>query len=255
MRFKWLIACLLVSVVCSAHSKPRWVSLNQCLDYLLVDWAPDQLIGVTGLDETVVTATRSAHFGRLERILRLKPDRVFATEYNSPKLIQLLKKYTQVEVLPQPQNLEQYREWIQQLSQHTPLASHAKAHQLRLEASLRAAQQVTQDVIILMPNQFSWGRSSWADELIRAMHWNNLAAPLGNNLVSLTLEEVIYLDPDRFILEGFSQANYALANQWLYHPLLQQRLSEVPTQQIPARLASCPVVFANQYLQAIQGTE
>ncbi|OIN01658.1 hypothetical protein BFR57_06165 [Idiomarina sp. MD25a] len=253
MRFKGLAVCLFVIFSVSAEASSRWVSLNQCLDYLLTDWAPEQVVGITGLDEALITPKHRAHFGRLESILRLQPDRVFATEYNNPKLIRLLRQYTEVEVLPQPSSLARYHEWVDQLSQYAQLAPHARAHKQQLEQAMRRAHQTPQDVIILMPNQFSWGTASWADELITAMHWNNLAAPFGNNLVSLTLENVIRLEPDRYLLEGFSNANYALANEWLYHPLLQQELKTTPTQQIPSRLSSCPVVFAENYLKAIQG--
>ena len=253
MRFKGLVACLFLVFSVAAEASSRWVSLNQCLDYLLIDWAPEQVVGITGLDETLINEKHRAHFGRLENILRLQPDRVFATEYNNPKLIRLLRQYTEVEVLPQPSSLARYDEWVTQLSQYAQLAPHARAHQQQLEQAIKQAQQVAQKVIILMPNQFSWGTASWADELISAMHWKNLAAPFGENLVSLTLEEVIKLTPDRYLLEGFSRAHYALANEWLHHPLLQEHLEKTPTQQIPPRLSSCPVVFADDYLKAIQG--
>ena len=95
--------------------------------------------------------------GRLENILRLQPDRVFATEHNNPKLIRLLRQYTEVYVLPQPSSLARYDEWVTQLSQYAQLAPRARAHQQQLEQAMKQAQQVAQKVIILMPNQFSWG--------------------------------------------------------------------------------------------------
>ena len=67
---------MVVTTDTSIAQQQRWVSLNQCVDQLLLRWAPQQLVGITYLSaaEPLLKTTAAhvtAHNGTLESILAL----------------------------------------------------------------------------------------------------------------------------------------------------------------------------------------
>lgn len=260
MRFKcyYLVALLLVVALVAPGSKAkeqRWVSLNQCVDQLLMRWAPNKLVGITYLSQSEQGNARQSkvqqHNGSVESVLALRPTRVIATEFTQPALISRLREYVPVTVLPQPQTWQQYEQWTQQLSAIGLTADVAQhVERVNLQFSRLAAKPGR--VIFVMPNQWSWGANTWTHTLIERLGWENMAAQLGQGLVALDLETLIQLQPDWVVLEGFSEHSFALANSWRHHPLLQEWLADQQVITIDGGLAACPVVNIDAYLAALE---
>lgn len=252
------LALLLVFIAADSAAQPsRWVSLNQCVDQLLLRWAPQQLAGVTYLSESELllkqpqAAHIGTHSGTLESVLALRPTRVIATPFSNPDLVRRLQEYTEVTVLPQPQSWTEYQQWLQTLRTlglHERVSEHAETTQRRLGQLARQPQQV----IFVMPNQWSWGEGTWADTLIQQAGWQNLAAQLGSGLVALQLEQLLQWQAEHVVLEGFSQHSFALANSWQHHPLLRRWLQQQRVTIIDSDTAACPVVNIGRYLSALE---
>lgn len=259
MRFKryHLIALLLLAVVAPAGkaAEQRWVSLNQCVDQLLMRWAPNKLVGITYLSQSdqfkALQPKLQQHNGSVESVLALRPTRVIATEFTQPALIRQLREYVPVTVLPQPQTWRQYEQWAQQL-RAIGLTADVTQHMQRLNLQLSRLAATPGRVIFVMPNQWSWGANTWTHALIERLGWDNMAAQLGQGLVALDLETLIQLQPDWVVLEGFSEHSFALANSWRQHPLLQGWLAQQHVITIEGRLAACPVVNVSAYLAALE---
>ena len=259
MRFNryWLLALLLLVITdTSKAQQPRWVSLNQCVDQLLLRWAPQQLVGITYLSAgepllKTAAAHVTAHNGTLESILALKPSRVLATAFTDPRLVKQLREYTQVTRLAQPQSWADYKRWRQQLIE-LGLEEQVGQHAAKTRAQLARLKSQPQQVVFVMPNQWSWGEGSWADTLISQAGWQNLSAAEGSGLVALQLEQLLQWQPDTVILEGFSENSFALANNWRHHPLLKQWLQQQRVTVIDSGKAACPVVNIGLYLDALE---
>ena len=249
MLFRWLLISLSL-VVMPAKGAERWVSLNQCVDQLLMRWAPQQLNGVTYLSRTATEWP--SHNGSLESILSLRPDRVIATEFTDPRLVERLQQYTKVTVLPQPQTWQDYQQWLQQLAE-LGLQAQVDQHAKQTRNALARLATEPQQVVLVMPNQWSWGENTWADTLINQLAWQNQSAELGQGLVALDLEQLIQWQPDTVVLEGFSEQSFALANSWQQHPLLRDWLKRQKVVRISADTAACPVVNIQQYLAVLGG--
>ena len=250
MRFSGLLSAvvLLFSTALPTHADERWVSLNQCVDQLLQRWAPEQLAGITYLSGADID--KATHNGTLESVLALKPDRVVATQFSDAKLVARLRDYVPVTVLPQPQSWSAYQQWLAQLAE-LGLTEQVVQHQHETEKALTRLAQQPQDVVMVMPNQWSWGRNTWATALIERLNWRNQTATLGSGLVALQLEQLIQWQPDRVILEGFSGQTFALANQWQRHPLMQRWLGQQRVMVIDSATAACPVVNIGNYLERL----
>lgn len=259
MRFKRystvVLLLIAVAVPQGATAEQRWVSLNQCVDQLLMRWAPDNLVGITYLSQPKqsepLRSEVQQHNGSIESVLALRPTRVIATEFTHPELIRRLREYVPVTVLPQPQTWQQYEQWTHQLSE-IGLAADVAQHLQLVNLRFSRLSARSGGVIFIMPNQWSWGTQTWANTLIEQLGWDNMAARLGQGLVALDLETLIQLQPDWVVLEGFSQHSFALANSWRYHPLLQDWLAQQQVITIDSNLAACPVVNISAYLTALE---
>lgn len=255
MRFS-LLGLLLMLAPASVMAEQRWVSLNQCVDELLMRWAPEKLSGVTYLTKLDNQQLWQQHNGSLEAILALRPTRVIATRFSNSTLVSRLRDYTEVTVLEQPQNWQQYQQWLTQLRE-LGLEKHVEQHQQQTRQLFEQLKQQPKQVLFVMPNQWSWGGNTWADEIIQRAGADNLAAGLGQGLVGIDLETIWRWQPEQVLMEGFSRPGdennaFALANQWRHHPLFKQWLSKQQVRFIDNQTAACPVVNLAAYLEALK---
>ncbi|MTJ02403.1 ABC transporter substrate-binding protein [Idiomarina piscisalsi] len=260
MLFKFTtISALLIALTtlpAQAENKKRWVSLNQCVDIALARWSErGELVGITKLHKDNELSGIERHNGTLESILSLRPTTVFATEFNQRRLIEALKDYVDVVVLPQPRSWEVYEQWLSIMSAQTGYSEKADQHKTKLQIALES-QADSRSAIVIMPNQYSWGEGSWTDSMFSQMGWQNLASTAGYDLVSIDLEQLISWQPDTVIMEGFADdaksADFALANIWRHHPVVRRWMEEQDKVHfIPHETSSCPVVNAAEYVEAL----
>lgn len=247
-----LLGLLVILYSVNSVAAERIVSLNACYDQLLYQWVPDKLVGVTRWSDTSVAPQVSRHRGDVESIVALNPDKVIANQFTQPQLLQALQPFTEVVVVEQPQRWRDYADFLQALGQASG-AERQASEQLQQSQSLleRLRQLPAKSILSVMANQYSWGRETWFDSVMTALGWKNLAAKQGTGLVSLRLEQVLQLAPDIVLWEGSTSTAFALANQWLYHPVMQRWREQQHWRAVSSEIASCPAVRWPEYIRAI----
>lgn len=238
------VILLLVLAAMPALAQQRLVSLNPCYDEWLPQWLPASW-------DIIPTP---AHKNRLETIIGLRPTVVVAGSFTDQRLLSALQEFSKVIVIQQPSNWGQWRDEVlraaQLLDQHDTAQQWLMQQQQQLIAT---AADYPRSVLFVMPNQYTWGPDSWAGNLLRA-YQIPLVTPLKDGqLGQLNLEQLLSLDPDRVVVEGFSE-DYARAQDWLWHSAVRDWLKGRELSFVTPEVAGCPAVKAVDYLQQIAGT-
>lgn len=227
-----LTAMLLSSVI---------VSLNPCFD----DWLPQWL----GQEQKIVPTT--VHGQRLEAILQADPDVVISGGFVNRSLRLALQKRVELKTLPY---VTSYSEWESAALTLAKELQHEPSMQRWLALQQRQLQEhniaALGEVLVLMPNAYTWGQQSWVANLLQ-QHGGQLSPLMGaGELLRLSLEEVLLSEPDTVILEGFAD-DYARAHDWLWHRAVQRWLAQRQVVQVSGEIAGCSDVRAADYLNSI----
>ncbi|MGQ4277656.1 hypothetical protein ACQ5ES_11460 [Pseudidiomarina sp. E22-M8] len=237
----WLaLIALLVSATATAANQ-RLVSINPCFD----DWLPQWV------EHAWHVIPSSDHGNRLEQVLALEPDRVVAGSFVGRQLRLALQEHTQLTTMPYVANWQDWRAAVLRLGAELKQSSNA-------EAWLRTQEQALQELnlnglnetLVLMPNGFTWGRKSWIYQLLEGQGVRLSALSGENDLVRLSLEDVLQSNPSTVILEGFSD-RYARAHDWLWHDGLQDWLAQRRVIEVAGDLSSCADSRAIEYLRIL----
>lgn len=240
----WTLGLLLgLSVLgADAYAEQRLVSLNRCHDVWLAQWLPERF--------TLLTS--DVHGGRLERIISLKPDYVLHNQFARKSLIEGLKRHHIATVmLPQPNSWQQWQSDLIELGKALAVETELRQWQVQQQQSLlQASKQLPQQLMILMPNQYTWASDSWVASLLRQFE-RELLTPIGSGQIGqLSLETILNMDPNLLILEGFSQ-DYARANDWRWHSLVRTWIEQRKVHLVTGPIASCPATQAVKYIRAM----
>lgn len=232
----------IVATAPSTLAAERVVSLNQCLDRLLLEVLPA---------ERVILST--SHQGRVERILAQNPDLIVAGSFTDPRLLRVLTAHVDVHVVQQPSRIKDWWETLVKLGLKLQKQEQLQQY-ISVQQDVLTAHRLdtSRSVLLLMPNQFSWGQGSWADEVLGALNMTNFAADFGVGLVKLSLEEVLLSQPERVVMEGLQfDSPFARANDWLVLSAFKDWLRERRFDQVPAGISSCPAVRLRDYVGAL----
>lgn len=238
---KWYLL-LLYGLLSSAVAAPRIASLNPCYD----DWLP-QLVPN---DWLVVPTTE--HGNRLEQLIMLQPDYIVAGSFTNARLLQQLAQRSPLHVIQQPNNLRQWQVEVRALGAFLGQSDRAEQWLLQQQVELQQLSAGLSEVLIVMPNYYTWAQDSWVAQLLNSFSVN-LVSPFDQGYIGqLRLEQLMTLSTQRVVFEGFSQ-HYSRGQDWLYHPAVQTWLEGRTLGSITAATASCPAVNAVAYLQQLVG--
>ncbi len=230
-----MFAALLVSSVV--------VSLNPCFDNWLPQW----------LDASVKIVPTTAHGGRLEAVLHYEPDTVLAGSFVNRSLRLALETHAPLVTMPYVTDWAQWQAALvqlgQELDQKSSLATWAQQQQRQLAAHDLSGLG---EVLVLMPNAYTWGQESWIADLLQRHHAQLSPLMGAGQLLRLSLEQVLMSTPDTVILEGFS-TSYARAHDWLWHSAMQEWLTARQVVEVPSAIAGCSDIRANEYLLQLNG--
>lgn len=243
-KFCLVLVTLLLSAMAYAtdSSVKRIASLNPCFDSWVPQWLPPS--------HEFIPST--LHGNRLERLLALQPDVILYGTYTNRRLVAELQKTMLAVEVVEPTSWQQWQNSLRQLAvalNMVPEINHWAAQQTN---QLRQIEVTSKSILFVMPNQYTWGGNSFAVDLLRQFSAKVQVIDEHTTIHQLQLEQLIQLQPQRVVLDGFS-SNYARANEWLWHNALQPWLAQRQLRQIPTAVSGCPAQQAVAYFNKAVG--
>jgi iron complex transport system substrate-binding protein len=235
----------------NADQARRIVSLNLCVDQILLDLVPrERIAGVSFLasDRSMSMMAREAEGlpavrGSAEEIIALDPDLILAGEYTTPATVDLLRRLgRRVEVVPMATNFDGIRKIVTLVGDLS--GEPGRAAELVKEFDDRLAEVKARAVVrseaappravAMQVNSLASGEGSLVDEVLREAGFENAArnrklGPAGQ----LPLESLI-ADPPDVIVRANSAADFrtVLADN-LRHPAFRALDASRPGVTIP----------------------
>lgn len=230
----------------------RIASLNICIDQLLWELVPhERLVSISYLTadpiwSPIANQVRGMplNHGLAEEIVPLKPEVIFAGEFDAPNAIELLQKLgARVERLPLPRKLGDINDQILQLADM--IGAQPKAQQMVADinsqiAELKAASagKTPMTAFWYSSNGVVIGDGTLEHEFMQLAGLRNLAAERGMfGFNQLDLELLLSAKPQILIVEEGSDDAFSLAREYLSHPALQH--ADFKVIQLPAGLSGC----------------
>lgn len=230
----------------------RIASLNICIDQLLWELVPrERLVSISYLTADPIWSPIAeqvkgmpVNHGLAEEIVPLKPDVIFAGEFDAPTAIELLKKLDmRVERLSLPRTLGDINTQILQLAKF--IGANEKAQQMvnNIDRQVAALQTVNNGKVPLTAFWYSSngvviGDGTLEHELMQLAGLRNLAAERGMfGFNQLDLELLLSAKPQILIVEESQDDAFSLAREYLSHPALQHADFRIVI--LPAGLSGC----------------
>lgn len=237
----WVMLLIVVSSNCLAA--PRVASVNPCYDQWLAELLPAhwQLVKTT------------EHGNRLEALTLLQADFIIAGSFTDPRLLQQLTSVSTVHVLQQPDDYVQWQAEVRRLGQKLQQTAATEHWLKRQHAELMQLSSSSSELLIVMPNYYTWAQDSWVADLLHTFSIKLISPFSQGQIGQLRLEQLIQLSAERVVFEGFSEA-YSRGQDWRYHPAVQRWLGARQVTAVSAAVAACPAVNAVVYLQQLIGS-
>lgn len=252
MGFLFLILSC-ITYAQTAHTAPeRIASLNICIDQLLWELVPhERLVSISYLTADPIWSPIASqvkgmpvNHGLAEEIVPLKPDVIFAGEFDEANTIDLLQKLgKRVERLPLPRTLGDINTQILQLAEL--VGAQAKAQQMveKINAQVAELQSTNKGKTPLTAFWYSSngvviGDGTLEHELMQLAGLRNLAAERGMfGFNQLDLELLLSAKPHILIVEESQDEAFSLAREYLSHPALQHADFRIVI--LPVGLSGC----------------
>jgi iron complex transport system substrate-binding protein len=244
--------CFSQAAVTTQTAPQRIASLNICIDQLLWELVPhERLVSISYLTANPMWSPIAAqvkgiplNHGLAEEIVPLKPDVIFAGEFDAPDAIALLERLGHpVTRLPLPRKLEDINTQILQLGEL--VGATAKALSITQKSSaqvaeLQAANKTQQPLTAFWysSNGVVIGDGTLEHELMLLAGLRNLAAERGMfGFNQLDLELLLSSKPQVLIIEEGNAEAFSLAREYLAHPALANAGFKIV--RLPAGLSGC----------------
>lgn len=247
-----LISAALLAPSASADEAPRRiVSLNVCIDQLLIDLVErDRIASVTHLAHDPLYSPRASAFagipanhGLAEEVLTLEPDLVITGPFSRPTTTALLRKLgRRVVEVPVAATLAEVRSQIATLARL--VGAEARGAEMieemdrRLAALPRRAEPAP-TAMIYDTNGLTGGAGTLADEVLTYAGFENMARLIGiEGWQILGLETLIVAKPDFVIVADRTEIPPSLGRELLVHPAL--KAPEIRRIELSSNHWDCP---------------
>lgn len=224
MRRQIILLLSAILLTLPAAAKPlRIVSLDLCSDWMLLRYAPRSQVAaysplLYSYPADWVDQGLRVHDGRLEQIIRLKPDLVLSGEYNASQLRQRLKQLGyRVEVLALPNDLASIKPYtIRFMSVIQGAATPFNFPEIDIK------QRKNRNLLLLGANGIATGKGTLEHDILTAAGWDNYSQATG--YISLDLEQLVANAPDAIYYSA--PLSNSLANLFARHHAISRRVSE-----------------------------
>ncbi len=258
-------ALLLLGGTSASAAPRRIVSLNPCLDAILVHVAdPQRIAGIShySRDPNASVITEQAKRFRVahptaEAVLALKPDLVLAGRHTALATRNALARLKMpVTVFDAPESVAESRAQIRRIAALVGNPRGGERLIGRIDAALAsgASSGPAVPTIIHHPSGMTPGALTLPDELLRRTGFRNMASVYGLRGWSKVGIETIISRPPSLLLAAAGDGGTSAAT-WLEHPALRGLRRTVRQVPIPAKLFYCggpTIIAASRTLAAIR---
>ena len=225
----------------------RIVSINQCADELLLNLADsEQIASVTYFTKNPQRSYDAAkaqnhphNHGRIEEIISFAPDLVLAGEFNARLTLNQLHALG-IEVV-EIKHAQALVDVVNNISLVAQAIGHPERGRRLADPLKSLADKTQQDVVglVYQANGFAVGSQTLVDDVLAAVGIRNLAGELGiRGAQTLSIERLLWHQPDLLILDAQSSQAPSLAHQVLKHPALRSAYN-VQTVSVPTQAWTC----------------
>lgn len=246
-------ASVLTPSASEASLPRRIVSLNPCLDAILVRLVPRHQIAaishfsriaqqsnIHALAETLPITHETA-----EEILAHRPDLVLSSQHSSRATRNALTRLgIAVELFGVPQTIEQSLEQVDRIGELTGHAARATALRQDITRSIEHSRLGLKErrlkAVVFQPNGFAAGQGTLLSEMMQIAGFDNVAGRYGlGKWGNLSLEQLI-ANPPEVLLSGTGlQGVRSWAERIMLHPALKSVSHRMAQTEFPEKLLYC----------------
>lgn len=237
----------------NARALPRVVSLNPCLDVVLVHVADRaQILGLShyardAQQSTIAAVARTypITYESAEEVIALRPDVVLSAAHSSPATRAALKRLNiRTELFKVPNSWVENQAQIRRIADAVGHPQRGEALIARVEAAMArgAPRPGTRPVtaLVFQPNGFAAGHGTLVDEMMRRAGFENVAERYGLRKWGNVSLEGLLDDPPEVLLAGQARPNAPTwAERILEHPALAAVAPRMARAVFPERLLYC----------------
>ena len=243
---RWLIAAGLAVATPAGAAPQRIVSINPCIDAVLMHVADaGQIAAISHYSKdpraSSITPEQAARFaatgGTAEEVVALAPDLVLSGPHVDPATIAALRRMRiPIVQLGVPDTIARNRDQIRRIAAATGRPARGEALLARIDAALAAAHTSAPPLpaLIWLGGGLVPGRGTLADELLRASGFRNLSADYGLEQWDVLPLEALVARPPRVLLTTSGSGDRTLG-----HPVLARLHDRIAVRAWPERLLSC----------------
>lgn len=247
-RASRLILWLALLLAAPAMAAPRIVSINPCVDAILMQVAdPAQIAGISHYSQdpraSSISAAQAARFtatsGTAEEVVALSPDIVIAGPHVAPSTISALRRLqVRLVQLDVPQTVAQSRDQIRQVAAAAGHPARGALLNARIDAAIAAAQPSGPPVpaLIWQGGGLVPGTNTLADELLRLTGFRNLSRDYGLQQWDVLPLEYLVAQPPKVLFSVGSADN---SDRMLSHPVLKPLANRMAIRGFPERMLQC----------------
>lgn len=247
------LATGLTGGVATARALPRVISLNPCLDSVLVHVADRaQVVALSHYARDPqqssiarIALTYPMTYESAEEVIALRPDVVLTAAHSSPATRAALKKLgIRTELFKVPNSWVENQAQIRRIAEAAGHPDRGETLIAQVEAAMAkgAPRPGTRPVtaLVFQPNGFAAGHGTLVDEMMRRAGFVNVAQRYGlKKWGNVSLERLLD-DPPEVLLAGQAAPNApTFAERILNHPALARVSPRMTRAVFPERLLYC----------------
>ncbi len=238
--------------VAQAAPPRRIVSLNLCVDQILVDLVPEaRIAAVTHLAADASVSAAPERFaqiastrGAAEDVLARDPDLIIAGVYTTPATVDLLRRLgRRIVVVPLPDTFAGVRALIHMIADAVEEPEVGRSLVARMDERLSATRPQSAarpSALVYQVNNYVTGSGSLFDEALERAGLRNAGRDVTRLASGRTsLEFIVATPPDLIVLATQPDAYATVVGDNLRHPALAQRLAQTPNIVLPWALSLC----------------
>lgn len=237
-----------------AASRPRVVSLNPCLDAVLVQVADREQIAALShyardpqQSSVPPAAARSfpITYESAEEVVALRPDAVLSAAHSSPATRAALKRLgVRAELFKVPNSWTENQDDIRRIAAIAGHPARGEALIARVDQAIRASAPPPGarplEALVFQPNGFAAGEGTLVDEMMRKAGFINVASRYGLRKWGNVSLERLLADPPQVLLAGEPRPGAPTwAERLLDHPALAKVSHRMTRAAFPERLLYC----------------